>query len=144
MLQNAYFLAKIGAEYERHFAEILPRTGNYRASLASLAQSRAVGGTRCWRDALPAPPSGTRSANAEASGGHRPPSPRAPPRRARGAPAGRPTAGSRAFRAVRLPQGSCQFFSKFRQNVALFRLYRHQFLQENTRFAAFFKIYQII
>ena len=36
------------------------------------------------------------------------------------------------------------FFAKFRQNVARFRLYRHRFLQENTRFAAFFKIYQII
>ena len=35
------------------------------------------------------------------------------------------------------------FLAKFRQNVARFRLYRHQFLQENTRFAAFFKIYQI-
>ena len=34
--------------------------------------------------------------------------------------------------------------AKFRQNVARFRLYRHRFLQENTRFAAFFKIYQII
>ena len=32
---------------------------------------------------------------------------------------------------------------QFRQNVARFRLYRHRFLQENTRFAAFFKIYQI-
>ena len=32
MLQNAYFLAKIGAdpaENERHFAEILPKIGNY-------------------------------------------------------------------------------------------------------------------
>ena len=32
MLQNAYFLAKIGAdtaENERHFAKILPKTGNY-------------------------------------------------------------------------------------------------------------------
>ena len=42
------------------------------------------------------------------------------------------------------PYGSCQFLAKFRQNVARFRLYRHRFLQENTRFAAFFKIYQII
>ena len=32
----------------------------------------------------------------------------------------------------------------FRQNVACFRLYRLRFLQENMRFAAFFKIYQII
>ena len=33
MLQNAYLLAKIGAdtaENEQHFAEILPKTGNYR------------------------------------------------------------------------------------------------------------------
>ena len=36
------------------------------------------------------------------------------------------------------------FLANFRQNVARFRLYRHQFLQENTRFAAFFKIYKII
>ena len=34
--------------------------------------------------------------------------------------------------------------AKFRQNVARFRLYRHRFLQVNMRFAAFFKIYQII
>ena len=33
---------------------------------------------------------------------------------------------------------------KFRQNVARFRLYRHRFLQVNMRFAAFFKIYQIL
>ena len=35
MLQNAYFLAKIGAdtaENERDFAEILPKIGNYRAA----------------------------------------------------------------------------------------------------------------
>ena len=32
MLQNAYFLAKIGADTadnDQHFAEILPKTGNY-------------------------------------------------------------------------------------------------------------------
>ena len=37
MLQNAYFLAKIGAdtaENERHFAEILPKIGNYPAGTA--------------------------------------------------------------------------------------------------------------
>ena len=34
--------------------------------------------------------------------------------------------------------------AKFRQSVARFRLYRLRFLQENMRFAAFFKIYQII
>ena len=38
MLQNAYFLAKIGAdtaENEQHFAEILPKIGNYPTLLAS-------------------------------------------------------------------------------------------------------------
>ena len=34
--------------------------------------------------------------------------------------------------------------ANFRQNVARFRLYRLRFLQVNMRFAAFFKIYQII
>ena len=34
--------------------------------------------------------------------------------------------------------------AKFRQNVARFRLYLLRFLQENMRFAAFFKIYQSI
>ena len=34
--------------------------------------------------------------------------------------------------------------AKFQQNVARFRLYRRRSLQENMRFAAFFKIYQII
>ncbi len=34
--------------------------------------------------------------------------------------------------------------AKFRQIVARFRLYRLRFLQENMRFAAFFKIYQIL
>ena len=36
------------------------------------------------------------------------------------------------------------FLANFRQNFIRFRLYRHRFFQENTRFAAFFKIYQII
>ena len=35
-------------------------------------------------------------------------------------------------------------FQKLQLNVARFRLYRHRFLRVNTRFAAFFKIYQII
>ena len=33
---------------------------------------------------------------------------------------------------------------KFRQNAARFRLYRRRSLQVNTRFAEFFKLYQII
>ena len=44
----------------------------------------------------------------------------------------------RGFIATRRP------ICKFRQIVARSRLYRHRFLQENTPFAAFFKIYQII
>ena len=45
MLQNAYFLAKIGAdtaENEQHFAEILPKTGNYPTG-APLDDRRADG-----------------------------------------------------------------------------------------------------
>ena len=54
MLQNAYFLAKIGAdtaENEQHFAENLPKTGNYptgpprRASAASAPQDPAAAAT---------------------------------------------------------------------------------------------------
>ena len=44
MLQNAYFLAKIGAdtaENEQHFAEILPKTGNYPTSPPPGAASAA-------------------------------------------------------------------------------------------------------
>ena len=40
MLQNAYFLAKIGAdtaENEQHFAEILPKIGNYPTGRLGLA-----------------------------------------------------------------------------------------------------------
>ena len=48
MLQNAYFLAKIGAdtaENEQHFAEILPKTGNY-PQLAELMDRRDTGTRR--------------------------------------------------------------------------------------------------
>ena len=86
MLQNAYLLAKIGAdtaENEQDFAEILPKIGNYPT-------------------------------------GRYPTSPASP------------------------RHGRERRVAKFRQNVARFRLYRHRFLQENTRFAAFFKIYQIL
>ena len=44
MLQYAYFLAKIGddtAENERHFAEILPKIGNYPTGLVA-ERGRAV------------------------------------------------------------------------------------------------------
>ena len=47
------------------------------------------------------------------------------------------------MRGCRTRRVVASFFAKFRQNVARFWLYRHRFLQENTRFAAFLKIYQI-
>ena len=55
---------------------------------------------------------------------------------------------SRRVLAGELPAGAADVrvrrLAKFQQNVARFRLYRLRFLQENMRFAAFFKIYQII
>ena len=45
MLQNAYFLAKIGAdtaENEQHFAEILPKTGNYPTGPPGRGAARGV------------------------------------------------------------------------------------------------------
>ena len=87
MLQNAYFLAKIGAdtaENEQHLAEILP-IGRRVAD-------------RCAVLELPG----------------------------------------------RFHIGTSPIFGKFRQDVARFRLYRHRFLQEDMRCAAFFEIYQII
>ena len=116
MLQNAYFLAKIGAdtaENEQHFAEILPKTGNYptgpqrRVDLVmSLVINLVLSGafvtwTKPWlfprlrEEAAP-----RRGADREAS---------------------------RDGRVI----------------FARFRLYRRRSLQVNTRFAVFFKIYQI-
>ena len=43
MLQNVYFLAKIGAdtaENEQHFAEILPKIGNYPTGPTSKVHER--------------------------------------------------------------------------------------------------------
>ena len=45
MLQNAYFLAKIGAdtaENEQHFAEILPKIGNYPTGRLTPRAGRAA------------------------------------------------------------------------------------------------------
>ena len=76
------------------------------------------------------------------------PGPRSRPCAAAGAPNRGPrrhlTSSAGLEAGGRDPWGSCKFLAKFRQNVARFRLYRHQFLQENMRFAAFFKIYQIL
>ena len=46
--------------------------------------------------------------------------------------------------AERTAETSERRLAKFWQNVARFQLYRLRFLQENMRFAAFFKIYQIL
>ena len=56
--------------------------------------------------------------------------------------AGRRAAGG-IFASFAFWQNFAEFLAKFRQNDACFRLYRHRFLQLNTRFAAFLKIYQI-
>ena len=96
MLQNAYSLAKIGAdtaENERHFAEICQK----------LATTLRVHYPR-RRGALPRP------------------------RR------GRPGDDAVERRVV----------VSFRQILGRFRLYRRRSLQVDMRFAAFFKIYQII
>ena len=54
MLQNAYFLAKIGAdtaENEQHFAEKLPKIGNYPTGSAALMSTRkAVAEHECVRE----------------------------------------------------------------------------------------------
>ena len=45
MLQNAYFLAKIGAdtaENEQHFAEILPKIGNYPTGCGDLRSRQFI------------------------------------------------------------------------------------------------------
>ena len=62
MLQNAYFLAKIGAdtaENEQHFAEILPKTGNYRTGPPGSASGAACGPS----------PAGSRAAPSAAAAG---------------------------------------------------------------------------
>ena len=49
MLQKAYFLAKIGAdtaENERHFAENLPKSGNYPTTLLRAVPGRERGPRR--------------------------------------------------------------------------------------------------
>ena len=56
----------------------------------------------------------------------------------------KPAAGHVAKRApVAVARIGARVSAKFRQIVARFRLYPHRSLQGNTRFAAFFKIYQI-
>ena len=57
MLQNAYFLAKNGAdttENEQHFAEILPKTGNYPAPTSKTRCPHPTSGSRCPHPRRPA------------------------------------------------------------------------------------------
>ena len=61
MLQNAYSLAKIGAdtaENEQHFAEILPKIGNYPTGRTGRRSSSRVAGAPWYRR-------GTRAASSE-------------------------------------------------------------------------------
>ena len=57
MLQNAYFLAKIGAdtaENEQHVAEILPKTGNYPTGPSRARRGIRPGGTaQVFREGRP-------------------------------------------------------------------------------------------
>ena len=168
MLQNAYFLAKIGAdtaENEQQFAEILPidrRVAARRHAPSPLALAQQLGRRALVLRALlgvgaarlgPAlvPPLGEDARGARHGHPHR----AAAPGRAQGAQRLRQAAragqahgvraaarerAATAHDAARRHDGRS---AKFRQIVARFRLYRHRSLQENTRFAAFFKIYQI-
>ena len=55
-------------------------------------------------------------------------------------PAAPEARGGRPAARLQNLESTAEVFAKFRQNVARFRLYRLRFLQENMRFAAFFKI----
>ena len=136
MLQNAYFLAKIGAdtaENEHHFAEILTKNGDavrdaVRRAAGHLDEAHAKGLTLEER--------GGRQVQLSQRLTHmvdRALSDRLPPPGAAASTAAPPSGRRHDGRSA-----------KFRQNVARFRLYRHQSLQVNTRSSAFFKIYQII
>ena len=58
MLQNAHFLAKIGAdtaENEQHFAEILPKIGNYPTSaVLNFSSASAHRARHAWTTAFAA------------------------------------------------------------------------------------------
>ena len=120
MLQNAYFLAKIGAdtaENEQHFAEILPKTGNYPTG----PDANRLGQGRGRADARAAgPPAAGRAHQARAPGGHD-----------AGGVGGPPL---RSEVSIEL-----EFPPKLRG--ARSRLYRRRFLQVNTRWKALAEIY---
>ena len=115
MLQNAYFLAKIGAdtaENEQHFAEILPKTGNYPTGPPDRSQTGP-------------PRPGARG--------------RARPARA----FGKNAFFENAFFENAFFENA--FFDNYFVNFwrARSRLYQNEILQENMRLTAFFKLYKI-
>ena len=115
MLQNAYFLAKFRfATAENEPAKNLQNFANFPN----------------FPNPNPNPPG--RSARA-----HRRPRPGP-------GPAERPAGRFRRRRGGGRSTRRAHHFGQFRQNLARFRLYRLRFLQENMRFAAFCKIYQIL
>ena len=130
MLQNAYFVAKIGtdtAENEQHFAEILPTDARGRPAGGGRAGRVPVGvaevlGVRVEEDDEVA-----RARVVEQHAGH----PRSPP-----------TDFENAFFE------NAFFENAFFENFANFwrarsRLYQNEILQENMRLTAFFKLYKI-
>ena len=70
--------------------------------------------------------------------------PRRPPGRTRPRWRGSPWRSCRGSRRPARNGRGTRRLANFRQNVARFRLCRHRFLQVNMRFAAFFKLYQIL
>ena len=123
MLQNDYLLAKIGADT----AENEPAAARWPA--AGGGAMAAVPDASPGFAAAPSPATSRSSARAVAS-----------ERASRCSPA----SVKRGLTEPLGRLGSCQFLANFRQNFARSRLYRRRSLQANTRFAAFFKIYQII
>ena len=134
MLQNAYFLAKIGedtAENEQHVTEILPKTGNYPTEprctacccshiLGELVRRRYSVNFEAAREA------GWQRA---ASSGWRPaPGP---------LPGPPPEAQFKISKILNFLQNFANFWR------ARSRLYRNEILQVNMRLTAFFKLYKL-
>ena len=128
MLQNAYFLAKIGAdtaENEQHFAEILPKIRNYPTGPRGFPERRGPAASLASSGTL-RPPAGARSV----------------------APMGRGVARRVARSALEAFFENTFFENAFFENFANFwrarsRLYQDENLQENMRSTAFFKLYKI-
>ena len=119
MLQNAYFLAKIGAdtaENEQHFAKNLPKIANYPTGPSGASPAEPPLAAR------PSRAGGTRSRLLSEL--------RERPWRVRARPLQSPSPGSRPARSGKLYR-------------ARSRLYRNEILQENMRLTAFFKLYKI-